>query len=197
MARVSSKFCTPNYYPVFIFHMEAAFLLISPSKLFGNLVFRSVILRCNLLFGQICMLACISSPYTPQSTSVIIIETMILTDLSYFKISNLLSEDLCISVLSSLFVIYFCFGFQDPSYIVRKSFICKLYGLLKKRAIPVRYACAFSLASTDCSGDVRAKVNDLFFFFSIFVSFLSIYMPYNRVCSRGFPVLFLVSKLLK
>lgn len=65
MARVSSKFCTPNYYPVFIFHMEAAFLLISPSKLFGNLVFRSVILRCNLLFGQICMLACISSPYTP------------------------------------------------------------------------------------------------------------------------------------
>lgn len=122
---------------------------------------------------------------------------MILTDLSYFKISNLLSEDLCISVLSSLFVIYFCFGFQDPSYIVRKSFICKLYGLLKKRAIPVRYACAFSLASTDCSGDVRAKVNDLFFFFSIFVSFLSIYMPYNRVCSRGFPVLFLVSKLLK
>ncbi|PAN27370.1 hypothetical protein PAHAL_5G076300 [Panicum hallii] len=44
---------------------------------------------------------------------------------------------------------------RDPSYIVRKSFICKLYGLLKKRAIPVRYACAFALASTDCSGDVR------------------------------------------
>ncbi|OEL37949.1 hypothetical protein BAE44_0001036 [Dichanthelium oligosanthes] len=46
---------------------------------------------------------------------------------------------------------------RDPSYIVRKSFICKLFGLLKKRAIPVRYACAFALASTDCSGDVRAE----------------------------------------
>ncbi|KAG2602205.1 hypothetical protein PVAP13_5KG660400 [Panicum virgatum] len=46
---------------------------------------------------------------------------------------------------------------RDPSYIVRKSFICKLYGLLKRRAIPVRYACAFALASTDCSGDVRAE----------------------------------------
>ncbi|CAO2182211.1 unnamed protein product [Urochloa humidicola] len=46
---------------------------------------------------------------------------------------------------------------RDPSYIVRKSFICKLYGLLKKRAIPVRYACAFALASTDCCGDLRAE----------------------------------------
>ncbi|CAO1942424.1 unnamed protein product [Urochloa humidicola] len=46
---------------------------------------------------------------------------------------------------------------RDPSYIVRKSFICKLYGLLKKRAIPVRYACAFALASTDCSGDLRSE----------------------------------------
>ncbi|KAG2593232.1 hypothetical protein PVAP13_5NG110322 [Panicum virgatum] len=46
---------------------------------------------------------------------------------------------------------------RDPSYIVRKSFICKLYGLLKRRAIPVRYACALALASTDCSGDVRAE----------------------------------------
>ncbi|CAO1944277.1 unnamed protein product [Urochloa humidicola] len=46
---------------------------------------------------------------------------------------------------------------RDPSYIVRKSLICKLYGLLKKRAIPVRYACAFALASTDCSGDLRSE----------------------------------------
>ncbi|KAF8717134.1 hypothetical protein HU200_026250 [Digitaria exilis] len=46
---------------------------------------------------------------------------------------------------------------RDPSYIVRKSFICKLYGLLKKRAIPMRYACAFALTSTDCFGDVRAE----------------------------------------
>lgn len=46
---------------------------------------------------------------------------------------------------------------RDSSYIVRKSFICKLYGLLKKRAIPVRYACAFALASTDCAGDIRTE----------------------------------------
>uniref|UniRef100_A0ACD5VVH9 Uncharacterized protein n=1 Tax=Avena sativa TaxID=4498 RepID=A0ACD5VVH9_AVESA len=46
---------------------------------------------------------------------------------------------------------------RDSSYIVRKSFVCKLYGLLKKHAIPVRYACAFALASTDCAGDVRTE----------------------------------------
>ncbi|WVZ68025.1 hypothetical protein U9M48_017016 [Paspalum notatum var. saurae] len=46
---------------------------------------------------------------------------------------------------------------RDPSYTVRKSFICKLYGLLKKRVIPVRYACAFALTSTDCSSDIRTE----------------------------------------
>jgi len=46
---------------------------------------------------------------------------------------------------------------RDPSYNVRKSFICKLYGLLKKRAIPFRYACAFALTSTDCSRDIRTE----------------------------------------
>uniref|UniRef100_A0A453G0V8 Uncharacterized protein n=1 Tax=Aegilops tauschii subsp. strangulata TaxID=200361 RepID=A0A453G0V8_AEGTS len=46
---------------------------------------------------------------------------------------------------------------RDSSYIVRKSFIHKLFGLLKKHAIPVRYACAFALASTDCCGDVRTE----------------------------------------
>ncbi|GJM92438.1 hypothetical protein PR202_ga08912 [Eleusine coracana subsp. coracana] len=46
---------------------------------------------------------------------------------------------------------------RDSSYIVRKSFICKLYDLLKKRAIPVRYACAFALASTDSRSDVRTE----------------------------------------
>ncbi|GJN17041.1 hypothetical protein PR202_gb04079 [Eleusine coracana subsp. coracana] len=46
---------------------------------------------------------------------------------------------------------------RDSSYIVRKSFICKLYDLLKKRAIPVRYACAFALASTDSCSDVRTE----------------------------------------
>ncbi|KAL6840252.1 hypothetical protein ACP4OV_030062 [Aristida adscensionis] len=46
---------------------------------------------------------------------------------------------------------------RDPSHDVRNSFICKLYGLLKKREIPIRYACAFTLASTDFSEDVRTK----------------------------------------
>lgn len=46
---------------------------------------------------------------------------------------------------------------RDSSYTVRKSFICKLYGLLKKRAIPFRYACAFALTATDCSRDFRTE----------------------------------------
>ncbi|KAM0917251.1 hypothetical protein ACQ4PT_009670 [Festuca glaucescens] len=46
---------------------------------------------------------------------------------------------------------------RDSSYIVRKSFICKIYGLLKNHAIPIRYACAFALSSTDCAGDVRTE----------------------------------------
>lgn len=63
-------------------------------------------------------------------------------------------------------------GCQDSSYIVRKSFIRKLFGLLKKHAIPVRYACAFALASTDCAGDVRTEV-------CIFFSSSPVYMPYK------------------
>lgn len=46
---------------------------------------------------------------------------------------------------------------RDPCYTVRKSFICKLYGLLKTRVIPIRYACAFALTSTDCSEDIRTE----------------------------------------
>ncbi|XP_044977567.1 sister chromatid cohesion protein PDS5 homolog A-B isoform X2 [Hordeum vulgare subsp. vulgare] len=46
---------------------------------------------------------------------------------------------------------------RDSSYTVRKSFIHKLFGLLKKHEIPVRYACAFALASTDCAGEVRTE----------------------------------------
>ncbi|KAF0902491.1 hypothetical protein E2562_017891, partial [Oryza meyeriana var. granulata] len=46
---------------------------------------------------------------------------------------------------------------RDSSYTVRKSFICKLHYLLRERAIPIKYACAFALASTDCSPDVRTE----------------------------------------
>lgn len=79
-------------------------------------------------------------------------------------------------------MMYILSGFQDPSYIVRKSFICKLYGLVKKRAIPIRYACAFALASTDCFGDVRAEVNVLFSL--LFLS--DFYVPYSLCVLKGF-----------
>jgi hypothetical protein len=46
---------------------------------------------------------------------------------------------------------------QDSSYTVRKSFICKLHDLIMEHAIPIKYACAFALASTDCSRDVRTE----------------------------------------
>ena len=99
--------------------------------------------------------------------------------------SNLLLEVLCILVfITSAFVMYILFGFQDPSYNVRKSFICKLYGLLKKRAIPFRYACAFALTSTDCSRDIRTEVNVLFSFWFWLVF---IYMPFNLHVLKAFP----------
>uniref|UniRef100_J3L679 Uncharacterized protein n=1 Tax=Oryza brachyantha TaxID=4533 RepID=J3L679_ORYBR len=46
---------------------------------------------------------------------------------------------------------------RDSSYTVRKSFICKLHGHLREHTIPVKYTCAFALASTDCSRDVRTE----------------------------------------
>uniref|UniRef100_A0A0D3EWS2 Uncharacterized protein n=1 Tax=Oryza barthii TaxID=65489 RepID=A0A0D3EWS2_9ORYZ len=48
-------------------------------------------------------------------------------------------------------------GKSDSSYTVRKSFICKLHDLIMEHAIPIKYACAFALASTDCSRDVRTE----------------------------------------
>ncbi|KAL6614101.1 hypothetical protein ACP70R_036371 [Stipagrostis hirtigluma subsp. patula] len=52
---------------------------------------------------------------------------------------------------------------RDPSHDVRKSFICKLYGLLKKRVIPIKYVCAFALASTEFSRDVRTEEQRRYF----------------------------------
>uniref|UniRef100_A0A0E0CAV1 Sister chromatid cohesion protein PDS5 homolog A n=1 Tax=Oryza meridionalis TaxID=40149 RepID=A0A0E0CAV1_9ORYZ len=46
---------------------------------------------------------------------------------------------------------------RDSSYTVRKSFICKLHDLIMEHAIPIKYACAFALASTDCSRDVLTE----------------------------------------
>ena len=44
--------------------------------------------------------------------------------------------------------------FQDPSSLVRRSFLEKIHKLLRERSIPSRYACAFALAASDCIGDV-------------------------------------------
>ena len=144
------------------------------------------------------MLACISSPYIHWLLVQLVLRRLTWPTYhnSIFQTCYYLLEDICILIFTSPFVTHILFGFQDPSYIVRKSFICKLYGLLKRRAIPVRYACALALASTDCSGDVRAEVNVLFSF--LYLCQFSIYICHATcMCSRGFPVLLLVSKLLK
>lgn len=44
---------------------------------------------------------------------------------------------------------------QDPSSLVRQSFLEKIHKLLREHAIPSRYACAFALAASDCIGEVR------------------------------------------
>lgn len=48
---------------------------------------------------------------------------------------------------------------RDPSPNVRKLFLCKIYKLLKTRALPLRYACAFALASSDGLADIRSDAN--------------------------------------
>ncbi|RZC54499.1 hypothetical protein C5167_013360 [Papaver somniferum] len=45
---------------------------------------------------------------------------------------------------------------RDPSSPVRRSFLDKVHKLLKERAVPIRYACAFALGASDCSKDVQA-----------------------------------------
>ncbi|XP_062078396.1 sister chromatid cohesion protein PDS5 homolog B isoform X2 [Humulus lupulus] len=42
---------------------------------------------------------------------------------------------------------------KDDSSFVRRSFLDKTHTMLKKRAIPSRYACAYALASSDCLKD--------------------------------------------
>ncbi|KAL9268265.1 Sister chromatid cohesion protein PDS5 homolog B-like protein [Drosera capensis] len=44
---------------------------------------------------------------------------------------------------------------KDRTPFVRKMFLDKVHTLLSKRAIPMRYACAFSLAASDCLKDVQ------------------------------------------
>ncbi|KAG0502741.1 hypothetical protein HPP92_002813 [Vanilla planifolia] len=44
---------------------------------------------------------------------------------------------------------------RDPSCSVRKAFLHKIHELLTKNLIPLRYVCAFALASTDCIREVR------------------------------------------
>ncbi|KAG0498514.1 hypothetical protein HPP92_003205 [Vanilla planifolia] len=44
---------------------------------------------------------------------------------------------------------------RDPSCSVRKAFLHKIHEFLTKNRIPLRYVCAFALASTDCIREVR------------------------------------------
>ncbi|KAL5844092.1 hypothetical protein ACOSQ4_010050 [Xanthoceras sorbifolium] len=44
---------------------------------------------------------------------------------------------------------------KDSSTFVRRSFIDKTHKLLKVHLIPIRYACAFALATSDCLKDLR------------------------------------------
>ncbi|GAB4844181.1 hypothetical protein Ancab_037547 [Ancistrocladus abbreviatus] len=44
---------------------------------------------------------------------------------------------------------------KDASSFVRRLFLDKIHKLLKMHAIPIRYACAFSLATSDCLEDLQ------------------------------------------
>ncbi|XP_022768195.1 sister chromatid cohesion protein PDS5 homolog A-like isoform X10 [Durio zibethinus] len=44
---------------------------------------------------------------------------------------------------------------KDSSSSVRRSFLDKTHKLLKERVIPIRYACAFTLATSDCPEDLQ------------------------------------------
>ncbi|KAK3012420.1 hypothetical protein RJ639_010651 [Escallonia herrerae] len=48
---------------------------------------------------------------------------------------------------------------KDPSSLVRRSFVRKIYKLLKERALPKRYACAFALAASDALKDLQEDVS--------------------------------------
>ncbi|GAB2260584.1 hypothetical protein Droror1_Dr00011439 [Drosera rotundifolia] len=80
-------------------------------------------------------------------------------DKAYFRLAAAKSV-LCISqrwdvhVAAELFATTVLIA-KDPTPFVRKMFLDKLHVLLSKRAIPMRYACAFSLAASDCLKDVQ------------------------------------------
>ncbi|XP_020260052.1 sister chromatid cohesion protein PDS5 homolog A isoform X2 [Asparagus officinalis] len=44
---------------------------------------------------------------------------------------------------------------RDPSFSVRKSFLCKVHKLLKNHVLPNRYACSFAFACLDYLADIR------------------------------------------
>ncbi|KAL9252320.1 Sister chromatid cohesion protein PDS5 homolog B-like protein [Drosera capensis] len=86
-------------------------------------------------------------------------------DKAYFRLAAAKSV-LCISqrwdvhVAAELFVTTVLIA-KDPTPFVRKMFLDKVHVLLSKRAIPMRYACAFSLAASDSLKDVQDTVAEL------------------------------------
>lgn len=53
--------------------------------------------------------------------------------------------------------------FQDSSSFVRRLFLDKTHKLLKEHVIPIRYACAFTLATSDSLKDLQHDVCFCFF----------------------------------
>lgn len=74
-------------------------------------------------------------------------------------------------MFSKVLIIYnYSFGLKDPCSHVRCKYIAKVHELLKKRAIPIHYACNFVLAASDCSSVVRADVSKYNRPFSLMIS---------------------------
>jgi hypothetical protein len=70
------------------------------------------------------------------------------------------------------------FVFQDSSFFVRSKFLSKTQKLLKKRKLPIRFACAFALATTESVDNLRFQVCLFFYachscYFLLFVFILN------------------------
>lgn len=57
---------------------------------------------------------------------------------------------------------------QDPSSLIRRSFIDKTFKLLKEHIIPIRYACAFALAASCSDKDMQKDVSSTHYTFYLF-----------------------------
>ncbi|KAG7980770.1 hypothetical protein I3843_05G200200 [Carya illinoinensis] len=68
---------------------------------------------------------------------------------------------------------------KDDSSLVRRLFLNKTHNLLKEHAIPIRYACAFALGTSDCLKDLQ---NDSFKYMA---EFIKEYSREARICQAS------------